>query len=281
MKTFVKLLLCLALVGAMVAAMILPASAEDGYVFQIKGVNTPITGEDAVIVTDQQHYNDCNPKWAITLWCEIVNDRVLKLVKDPIAGAGEVPSEVKLKDGQVCVLVHSSTSDTAQADLYPNVYGKLAALDMKKGQFLVLEGIDLAAASGAGTATTVNKEKNLPKDETGAQPDPDSEPEPDPEPDSEVEPEPEPDSEPEPEPEPESEPEPEPESTPEVIAPEPASEDVAAESQPAEESAPAENSEPAPAASAGFPWWGWLTIGLGVVAVVCVICAIVAKKKKA
>ncbi|MBP5231753.1 MAG: hypothetical protein ILO68_08475 [Clostridia bacterium] len=82
------------------------------------------------------------------------------------------------------------------------------------------------------------------------------------------------------------------------VSDEPASEDQPVSDEPASE-APSENpedkSEPesqaqepgtseesTPAASsAGFPWWGWLLIGLGAVAIVCVVLAIVLKKKKA
>ena len=275
-KTVLKTCLCLAVLGVLLSLVILPASAENGFVFQIKGVNQSLWGEDGTICTTQEAYENCNPKWAITVVCEIVSERVLKVVKDPIAGQGEVPSEVKLKENQVAVVIHSSTSDPEQAETYPNVFGKLAALDMKKGQFLVLDGLDLANATGAGTATVANKEKDIKLPET-------SETEPEPEPESSDEPEPVESSEPEPEPEPESSDEPEPAESSEEPAPAESSEEpVNAESmaEPAQSQAESQPEQSqAEQTGGGFPWWGWVLIGVGAVAVVCVIVAIVSKKK--
>ena len=275
-KTVLKTCLCLAVLGVLLSLVILPASAENGFVFNIKGVNQSLWGEDATICTSQSAYENCNPKWAITIVCEIVNERVLKVVKDPVAGQGEVPSEIKLKENQVAVVVHSSTSDPELADQYPNVFGKLAALDMKKGQFLVLDGIDLANATGEGTATVANKEKDIKLPET-------SETEPEPDESSEAEPEPVESSEPEPEPEPdESSEEPAPAESSEEPAPaesseEPAPAESAEPSQPAESQA--ESSAPSSEPAGGFPWWGWALIAVGVIAVICVILAVVSKKK--
>ena len=277
MKRTLKTVACLLMITGFLMMTGIVASAENGFVFNIKGFNQTITGEDATIVTTNDAYQNCNPKWAISVVCSIYSDNILKVAKDPVAGQGEVPSDVKLKDGQVVLVVHSSTSDPANADQYPNVYGKLAALELQKGQFLVLEGLDLTNATGAGTATVVEKEKNLPKTDTSTEPEPESsEPEPEssePEPESQAEPEPESQA----EPEPESQAEPEPESQAE---PEPVSEaEPASEAQP-QESAPAA-SEPAPSASSGgFPSWAWIPIIAGCVAVVAIILAIVLKKKK-
>ena len=64
---------------------------------------------------------------------------------------------------------------------------------------------------------------------------------------------------------------------------EPAPAESSEEPAPAEssgQSAAPESSEETPAQSGGFPWWGWLLIGVGAVAVVGIVIGIVLKGKK-
>ena len=281
MKTSLKTLVCLLVVAAFVLATGVIASAEDGFVFNVKGFNQTISGEDAVIVTTNEAYQTCNPKWAISVVCNIVSDNILKVAKEPVAGSGDVPSDVKVKENQVILVVHSSTSDTDQAEQYPNVFGKLAAMDLKKGHFLVLsEGLNLAAATGAGTVTVVEKEKNLPKtDDTPATSDDEPETS-DEDPvesseDVEVNPS---------EAEPvavESSEEP---SEPEPVSEEPvASEEPAASVEPAASEPAAESSEtPAPTGITvlGLPLWLFIVLVCVIVIAVAVLIALVTKKKK-
>ena len=128
-----------------------------------------------------------------------------------------------------------------------------------------------------------------PTPESSDEPEPESSDEPapessdEPEPESSDEPEPESSDEPEPEssdePEPESSEEPAPESS-EEPAPE-SSEEPAAEpsgEQPSAQEPEASTPEEQP--SAGFPWWGFLLIGVGGVALIGAVIAIILKSKK-
>lgn len=279
MKNTLKTALCMLIVASFLLVTGVVASAEDGFVFDVKGFNQTIWGEDAVLVTSNEAYQTCNPKWAISVVCNVVSDKILKVAKDPVAGAGDIPGDVKLKDNQVVLVVHSSTSDPEQASQYPNVYGKLAALDLKKGHYLVLsDGLDLATASGSGTVTVVEKEKNLPKTD-----DPVSEEPSEDEPESSEEPEPEPESSEEPEPEPSEEPSeaaPEPSADEQPSQDEPASEAPSAEpvSENAQESAeaPAENS----GTILGMPIWLFIVLLCVIAIAVAVLIALMTKKKK-
>ena len=72
-----------------------------------------------------------------------------------------------------------------------------------------------------------------------------------------------------------------PEESSEEPTPDESSAEPVDESKPAEESNnQPESSVPAQQPSGGFPWWGWLLIGLGVVAIVCVVVVVVLKGKK-
>ncbi|MBQ0092055.1 MAG: hypothetical protein KBS45_01845 [Clostridiales bacterium] len=153
-----KKILSITLVCVMLLALgALAVSAEEPvYVFEIRTVNEHIKGEDAVLCTTQDAYDNCGPGWAITVLCDVVSENVLKVKDKPIVGKGELP-QAAVGNGVVALVVHSATSDTAKSDQYPGVFAKVAAMQIEKGQFLVLEGIDLAAGTGAGKATLVNE----------------------------------------------------------------------------------------------------------------------------
>lgn len=153
-----KRILSVLLVCVMLLAIgALAASADEPvYVFEIRTVNEHIKGEDAVLCTTQDAYDNCGPGWAITVLCDVVSENVLKVKDSPIVGKGELP-KAAVGNGVVALVVHSATSDTAKSDQYPGVFAKVAAMQIEKGQFLVLEGIDLAAGTGAGKATLVDK----------------------------------------------------------------------------------------------------------------------------
>lgn len=149
-----KKILSLALVCVMLLAVgAMAVSAEDAiFVFDVKGVNTAIGGEDAVICTTQDAYDNCNPKWAITVPCKVISANVMQVAGEAIVGSGSVPS-VTVGNGTVVLVVHSSTSNTELADQYPNVHAKVAAMNVRAGQYFTLSGIDLEAGTGSGTAT--------------------------------------------------------------------------------------------------------------------------------
>ena len=143
---------CLAAVMLLAVGALAVSAEEPIYVFEIRTVNEHIKGEDAVLCTTQEAYDGCGPGWAITILCKIVSANVLEVNEKPVVGSGSIP-DVKVGDGVVAMVVHSATSDTSKSDQYPGVFAKVAAMAVKKGQFLKLEGIDLAAGTGSGTAT--------------------------------------------------------------------------------------------------------------------------------
>lgn len=153
-----KVICCLVAVILLTAGLVLSVGADtNGFVFNIKGVNISITGEDCVIITNEDSYQTCNPKWAATVLCDIVEENVLK-VAQVIVGSGTIPENVFFDDGRMAALVvHSSTSDETQSEQYPNVFAKNTAKALQAGQYIILEGIDLASGSGSGQGTVSDK----------------------------------------------------------------------------------------------------------------------------
>ncbi len=146
----------LACVLALSAFSLLAVSAETGdpiYVFNVKGVNGMIGGEDCVLFTTQDAYNSGNPNWAVTVLLEVKDDGSLVVKEKAIAGQGTVPAGVKVGDGVVALVVHSAASKVEDKDKWANVEAKLAAQEADVGMTVVLDGIDLENASGEGTAT--------------------------------------------------------------------------------------------------------------------------------
>ena len=132
-----------------------------GYVFDIEDVNGTINGEDATVLNSADGLANCG-KWAIWLVAEQIEDTdYYKAITDGAAMGGETPS-VSLKDNQIIVVVHSSTSNPDQADLYPNWEDKVAALAIKKGDCLVFDGINVKTGAGTnGTMTVVTMDDIL------------------------------------------------------------------------------------------------------------------------
>lgn len=153
------------------AFCLIAAAEEPTYVFTVKGVNVGITGEDAAVFTTQEAYEAGNPNWAITLVLEVLDNGTLKLKQEPIAGAGAVPAGVKIGDGVVALVVHSAGSDISAKDQYTNVEGKLAAKEATVGMYIVLDGIDLNAGTGSGSASLyVNAPEGTPAGESSDDP---------------------------------------------------------------------------------------------------------------
>ena len=99
----------LAFVLAFSAFSLLAVSAETGEplcVFNVKGVNGMIGGEDCVLFTTQDAYNSGNPNWAITILLEVKDDGTLVVKEKAIAGQGAVPAGVKVGDGVVALVVY-------------------------------------------------------------------------------------------------------------------------------------------------------------------------------
>ena len=217
-----------------------------GYVFDIEDVNGAINGEDATILTSVDGLAKCGT-WAIWVVAEKVEgSSAYKAITNGAAMGGSAPS-VDLKDNQIIMVVHSSSSKPTDAELYPNWEDKVACLAIKVGDYLVLEGIDLAAGTCENGTVTVTEGADLPV---------------------------------------ESEPE-EPAESEEVAESEEATEsEEAAESEEATESK-TEESEKDPEVNSstmetdgegGLGIWLWVIIGAAVIVVVIVIIAVSKKK---
>lgn len=136
-----------------VFSLMASAEEEPTWVFNVNGVNGKIAGEDAYVFTTQEAYEGGNPNWAVTILLEVQDNGLLKVKQAPIQGAGSVPAEVKIGNGVVALVVHSAGSDAAAKDQYANVESKLAARDATVGMYILLDGIDLDAGTGSGTAS--------------------------------------------------------------------------------------------------------------------------------
>ncbi len=154
MKKFLTLTLAFVLVLS--AFSLFAVSAEEGdpiYVFDVKGVNGVIGGEDCMIFTTQDAYNDGNPIWAVTILLDVKDDGSLVVKQKAISGQGAVPADAKIGNGVIALVVHSAASNVEEKAQYANVEAKIAAMTADVGMTVALEGIDLENASGSGTAT--------------------------------------------------------------------------------------------------------------------------------
>ena len=130
-----------------------------GYVFDIEDVDGQITGEDATVLTSAAGLEKCG-LWAIWFVAEKIDGvDAYRAITDGAGMNGASPS-VTLKDNQIIVVVHSSSSRPTDAETYPNWEDKVAALAVKTGDCLVLNGIDLAAGTCVnGTITVVTEDE--------------------------------------------------------------------------------------------------------------------------
>lgn len=145
MKKALILILSLILIST-TALVFTSAQTEeiDGFEFNIAAIDGSIAGEDGVIVTNQAGLATANLSWAISIHCEKVENNLYRAKADAIQGAGAAP-DVTMATDDIVIGIHSSTSDVSQATEYPNVYSKLAALEVKAGMYFTLENIDLTA----------------------------------------------------------------------------------------------------------------------------------------
>lgn len=129
-----------------------------GYVFDIEDVNGQISGEDATILTSAEGLSKCGV-WAIWFVAEKVEGADAYKAITNGAGMNGAAPEVTINDNQIIVVVHSSSSNPNDAETYPNWEDKVACLAVKAGDYLVLNGIDLAAGTCTnGTITVVTAE---------------------------------------------------------------------------------------------------------------------------
>ena len=151
------------------------AAAEDvnpdGYAFKIDTVNQPVTGEKATIITKQELIATSNLRYSVNIVLDKVDDGLYKAAGDAVPGTGSDP-DITLSEGQIILAVHSSTSDPALIDEYPNVYGKLNALAVKAGMYIQLSGIDLTVDGAVenGTATCTAEDPRAADSSSEAEP---------------------------------------------------------------------------------------------------------------
>ena len=130
-----------------------------GYVFTIDDVNGVITGEDATVVTDNTALTASQSVWGIWFHAKKVKDNVYEVITDGAALNGVMPT-VSMKADEIIVIVHSASSNPNDEATYPNWEDKVAALAVKIGDYIVLNGIDLASGSCEnGTVTVVTEEE--------------------------------------------------------------------------------------------------------------------------
>ena len=129
-----------------------------GYVFTIDDVNGVIEGEDGTVVTDYNAFVASRSTWAVWFYAEKVSDGVYLVKTNGEAMNGTMPT-VDMKADSIAVIVHSASSNPNDASTYPNWEDKVAALAVKIGDYIVLNGIDLASGSCEnGTVTVVTEE---------------------------------------------------------------------------------------------------------------------------
>ena len=154
-----KKLIILALVLVLCASLSLTAFAGEyvildngqaqydtavGYVFDIRAVNDKITGEDAVIMTSNEHTGKTGT-WSCWVIAEEIDDSgIYRAIKNAEAMQGAAP-EITLDPGQIYIVVHSATSkpDEAAEKNYHNWEDKVAFLAVKAGDCFVFDGVDL------------------------------------------------------------------------------------------------------------------------------------------
>ena len=135
------------------------ASCESavGSIIKIDDVNGQITGEDSTVVTTNAGVMSIGSKWATWFSAEKVSDGIYKVTSDGTAMGGTA-LDMTLSDGQILVVVHSSSSRPTEAGKYPNWEAKVLAKAVKTGDYLVFsEGIDLEEGTGSGYVKVVTE----------------------------------------------------------------------------------------------------------------------------
>lgn len=128
-----------------------------GYVFEIDDINGTIEGEDSTICTSAAALANCG-SWAIWFVADKVSTNIYVASTDGAAMGGASPS-VSLEDGQIIVVVHSSSSNPKDDATFPNWESKVAALAVEEGDYLYFENVDIAGGtSNNGTMTVMTKE---------------------------------------------------------------------------------------------------------------------------
>lgn len=132
-----------------------------GYVFDIDDVNGAIEGEDATVITNNESLAKIGSKWAIWFLAEKEAGDIYRVITNGTAMGGDVPS-VTLKEDQIFVAVHSSSSNPNDAAKFPNWEDKVAALAVKAGDWLAFDySFDLDNETGMGMMMVVTEAEVL------------------------------------------------------------------------------------------------------------------------
>ncbi len=123
-----------------------------GYVFDINYVNGTIAGEDATMIDNADSYAACNPDWAISVALKATETEgvysVLKVVQTPGSAA---KAGINWPETSLVMVVHSATSNPAEAASWPNWKSKVAALALTEGVLVKYEGTTVAVQNEDGT----------------------------------------------------------------------------------------------------------------------------------
>ncbi len=132
-----------------------------GYAFHIDDVNGTIEGEDATVINNNVSLNNVGSKWAIWFTAKKHVDGIYEVITDGAAMGGAIPN-VTLAEDEIFIAVHSSSSRPSDADLYPNWEDKVAALAVKKGDFLAFHSdINVERGMGSGLMLVLTMEEIL------------------------------------------------------------------------------------------------------------------------
>ncbi|MBO5915169.1 MAG: hypothetical protein J6Q72_07455 [Clostridia bacterium] len=130
-----------------------------GYVFDIEDVDGQIIGEDATLLTSAEGIKKCSP-WVTWFIAEKIDgSEEYRVVTDSKTMEGRYPN-IKLEENQIIMVVHSASRHPDHAADYPNWQDKVAAMAVKKGDCLKLDGIDLEAGTCVnGTVTVITEDQ--------------------------------------------------------------------------------------------------------------------------
>ncbi|HAN21848.1 MAG TPA: hypothetical protein DCP51_09295, partial [Clostridiales bacterium] len=160
MKKFLAVLLSLVLVSTMSAIFVMAEDVvvepiEDGFVFNILAVDTQITGEKGLVLTSAEALAASSTGWTVLIHCEKVEDNLYKAKADAIVPDGNLKT-LTFEENDIVIGIHSASSKPEDINSCPNQPQKVAALKVKTGMYITLEGIDLTAKTATDATATVN-----------------------------------------------------------------------------------------------------------------------------
>ena len=158
-------LLVLVLIFSLSVISVSAENDPDGFVFDIQEVDTTIGGEDSVIFTSADAVANGNLKWAVSIHCEKVEDNLYRAKADAYSPTGEFPV-FEFEDGDIVIGIHSSSSNPAFVDEYPNVVQKATALNVTEGMYFLLVGIDLDSGAVSDGKAICGIEQPIPPEES-------------------------------------------------------------------------------------------------------------------